>query len=78
MVVRVVLNPEVVKYPLGVTPVFNWILWGYGLSSRLRRRPAFPAPTGDRAVGARDEAAIALLGFVLLTLGVRSVFPMTP
>jgi uncharacterized membrane protein len=75
VVVRFVLNPEVLKYPLGVTPIFNWILWGYGLSIvafivGLR----FLRPTGDQQLVRATEAAIALLAFVLLTLEVRSVF----
>ena len=56
VVVRFVLNPEVLKYPLGVTPIFNWILWGYGLVDRgLRRRAALPAADRRRAAGARDR-----------------------
>ena len=45
VVVRFVLNPEVLKYPLGVTPIFNWILWGYGISiAALVVGAALPAP----------------------------------
>jgi uncharacterized membrane protein len=75
VVVRFVLNPEILKYPLGVTPVFNWILWGYGLSI-----VAFVAglralrPTGDEPLLRATEAAIALLAFALATLQVRSIF----
>src|SRR5581483_11055504 len=32
VVVRFVLNPWVLDYPLGLTPILNWILWGYGIS----------------------------------------------
>ena len=75
VVVRFVLNPEVLKYPLGLTPVFNWILWGYGLSiAALLVALRFLRPTGDLQLVRATEAAIALLGFVLLTLEVRSVF----
>ena len=28
---RLLLNPEVLSYPTGTTPIFNWILYGYGI-----------------------------------------------
>lgn len=75
VIVRFVLNPEVLKYPLGVTPVFNWILWGYGLAiAAFVVGLRFLRPTGDERLVRATEAAIALLAFVLLTLQVRSVF----
>ena len=63
--VRFVFNPEVLQYPLGVTPVFNWILWGYahlhrgaggGCALPARRALDDPVSPGDpestcRAVG---------------------------
>ena len=75
VVVRFVLNPEVLSYPLGLTPIFNWILWGYGLSIAalvvgLRALP----PSGDERLVRATEAVIALLAFALLTLQVRSLF----
>ena len=75
VVARFVLNPEVLKYQLGVTPVFNWILWGYGLSiAAFIVSLRFLRPAGDQQLVRATEAAIALLAFVLLTLEVRSVF----
>jgi uncharacterized membrane protein len=75
VVVRFVLNPEVLKYPLGVTPIFNWILWAYGLSiAALLVGLRFLRPTGDERLVRATEAAVALLAFVLATLEVRSVF----
>ncbi len=75
VVVRFVLNPEVLKYPLGVAPIFNWILWGYGLAiAAFVVGLRFLRPTGDIQLVRATEAAIALLAFVLLTLEVRSVF----
>ena len=75
VIVRFVLNPEVLKYPLGVSPIFNWILWGYGLSiAAFIVGLRFLRPTGDLQLVRATEAAIALLAFVLLTLEVRSVF----
>ena len=75
VVVRFVLNPEVLRYPLGVTPIFNWILWAYGLSiAALLVGLRFLRPTGDERLVRATEAAVALLAFVLVTLEVRSVF----
>jgi len=75
VIVRFVLNPEVLNYPLGVTPIFNWILWGYGLAiAAFVVGLRFLRPTGDEPLVRATEAAIALLVFVLLTLQVRSVF----
>lgn len=75
VVVRFVLNPEVLKYPLGVTPVFNWILWGYGISiAALVVGLRFLRPTGDERLVRAVEATVALLAFVLATLEVRSLF----
>lgn len=75
VIVRFVLNPEVLKYPLGVTPIFNWILWGYGLAiAAFVIGLRFLRPTGDERLVGATEAAIALLSFVLLTLQVRSIF----
>jgi uncharacterized membrane protein len=75
VVVRFVLNPAVLDYPLGVTPIFNWILWGYGLSiAALVVGLRFLRPSGDERLLWATEAAVALLAFVLVTLEVRSVF----
>jgi uncharacterized membrane protein len=73
--VRFVLNPEVLRYPLGLTPIVNWILWGYGLSiAALVMGRHFLLATNDKALIRAVEAAVALLAFVLATLEVRSLF----
>ena len=78
VVVRFVLNPEILKYPLGLTPILNWILWGYGISiAALVVALRFLRPTGDIRLVRAVEAAAALLVFVLLTLEVRSIFQPT-
>jgi len=75
VVVRFVLNPEILKYPLGVTPIPNWILWSYGLSiAALIVGLRFLRPTADERLVRATEAAVALLIFVLVTLEVRSIF----
>jgi hypothetical protein len=48
VVVRLVLNPEILKYPLGVTPILNWMLWAYGVSiASLMIGLRFLRPAGD-------------------------------
>jgi uncharacterized membrane protein len=75
VVVRFVLNPEVLSYPLGLTPIFNWILWGYGLAIvALTIGLRSLRPGGEDGLVRATEAAIALLAFVLVTLEVRSLF----
>lgn len=78
VVVRFVVNPEVLTYPIGLTPVLNWMLWGYGISiAALVVALRFLRPTGDVRLVRSVEAAAALLTFVLLTLEVRSLFQPT-
>lgn len=78
VVVRFVVNPEILTYPIGLTPILNWMLWGYGISiAALVVALRFLRPTGDVQLVRAVEAAAALLTFVLLTLEVRSVFQPT-
>lgn len=78
VVVRFVVNPEVLAYPIGLTPILNWMLWGYGASiAALVVALRFLRPTGDVRLVRSVEAAAALLTFVLLTLEVRSLFQPT-
>jgi uncharacterized membrane protein len=75
VLVRFVLNPEVLHYPVGTTPIINWILWGYGLAiaALVVGRP-FLLASNDKPLIRAVEAAIGLLAFVLVTLEVRSLF----
>ena len=78
VVVRFVVNPEILKYPIGLTPILNWMLWGYGISiASLVVALRFLRPTGDVRLVRAVEASAALLTFVLLTLEVRSLFQPT-
>ena len=73
--VRFVFNPEVLQYPLGVTPLFNWILWGYGISIvALVAGAHFLRSVRDDRLVLATEALAVLLGFMLVTLEVRSLF----
>lgn len=75
VVVRFVLNPEVLTYPLTVAPIVNWILWGYGISiAALVVGARYLRIVRDDRLVLAVEATIALLAFVLVTLEVRSVF----
>jgi uncharacterized membrane protein len=75
VVVRFVFNPEVLRYPLGLTPIVNWMLWGYGLSiAAFVVGRHFLLVTNDNVLIQAVEAAIALVAFVLATLEVRSLF----
>lgn len=73
--VRFVFNPEVLHYPLGVTPIFNWILWGYGISiaALVVGAHLLRAVRDDWLVRATEIVAV-LLAFVLVSLEVRSLF----
>ena len=74
VIVRFVLNPFVLSYPVGVTPIFNWILWSYGISIvALGIGRSYLRGSDERLVRA-VEAAMALLVFTLLTLEVHSLF----
>ena len=78
VIVRFVVNPAILDYPIGLTPVFNWMLWGYGISiAALVVALRFLRPTGDVRLVWAVEASAALLTFALLTLEVRSLFQPT-
>jgi uncharacterized membrane protein len=75
VMVRFVLNPYLLDYPLGGIPFLNWILWAYGLSiAAFWLGGRFLAAVRQDALSETVRAATVLLGFVLLTLEVRSVF----
>ena len=55
MLVRLVLNPYVLDYPLGPTPILNWLLYGYGV-------PAAAFIVATRQFGdSRDDALVWVL-----------------
>jgi uncharacterized membrane protein len=64
VLVRLVLNPYVLDYPIGSTPIFNWLLYGYGV-------PAASFIVATRQFGSsRDDHLVAVLeaGSALFTL----------
>jgi uncharacterized membrane protein len=76
--VRLLLNPDVLGYPIGPRPVLNWLLYGYGLpllaiagaAVLARRDPRFGP---GRLAGGLEILAVAL-AFALVTLEVRQGF----
>lgn len=75
VLVRLVLNPYVLDYPLGPTPVFNWILYGYGVPAA-----AFVVATRQFG-GSKDDGLVWLLEagsavFLLLLLTLEVIHAM--
>ncbi len=69
VLVRLVLNPYVLQYPLGATPIFNWLLYGYGV-------PAASFIVATRQFGSRhDDVLVAVLeaGSILFSLSLLSL-----
>jgi uncharacterized membrane protein len=72
VVARIGYEPRIVGDAVGTTPVFNWLLWGYGIpalsfwggSALLRRR-------GDDAPLAMVEAAAVLFTVLLAFMEIR-------
>jgi uncharacterized membrane protein len=72
VLVRLVLNPYVLDYPLGAAPVFNWLLYGYGLPAlafagaawQFRRR-------ADDTLVMVLEAGALVLAMLLVSLEIR-------
>ena len=58
VVLRIGYEPRIVGDAVGTTPIFNWLLWGYGIpaasfwaASILLRRRGDDAPLRDRGIG---------------------------
>jgi uncharacterized membrane protein len=72
VLVRLALNPYLLAYPLAATPIFNWLLYGYGV-------PALAFIVATRQFGSRDddllvavlEAGSTVFSAMLLTLELR-------
>lgn len=72
VLIRLVLNPYLLDYPLSATPIFNWLLYGYGV-------PALAFIVATRQFGSRDddllvsvlEAGSIVFSTMLLTLELR-------
>jgi uncharacterized membrane protein len=72
VLVRLALNPYLLAYPLTATPIFNWLLYGYGV-------PALAFIVATRQFGSRAddllvsvlEAGSIVFAAMLLTLELR-------
>jgi uncharacterized membrane protein len=69
VLIRLVVNPYVLAYPLAATPIFNWLLYGYGV-------PAASFIVATRQFGSRrDDVLVAVLeaGSILFSLALLSL-----
>ena len=74
ILVRLVLNPNVLDYALGSTPGFNWVLYGYGLPAVACYLASvwFRAGGLDRLITLL-EANMLIFGVLLITLQIRAL-----
>ncbi|MDX2198858.1 MAG: DUF2339 domain-containing protein [Phycisphaerae bacterium] len=69
------VTPNVVDWPLGNQPIFNWILFAYGVTvAALVEASRFAARQAAIWVSQAFEGGACLLGFVGLSLMVRHAF----
>jgi len=74
VVVRLLLNPFVLAYPTGETPVFNWLLYGYGIPTLAFAAGAWFAHRTRPILSEALQWVAAALGAALLALEVRQYF----
>jgi uncharacterized membrane protein len=72
VLVRLAANPYVLDYPLAATPIFNWMLYGYGVPAAafIIATRQFGSRADDLLVGVL-EAGATLFTTLLLTLELR-------
>jgi uncharacterized membrane protein len=72
VLIRLVFNPYLFGYPIGPTPIFNWLLYGYGLPALafIVATRQFGSRADDLLVGVL-EAGSALFTTMLLTFELR-------
>jgi uncharacterized membrane protein len=69
VLIRLLLNPYVLDYPLGPTPIVNWLLYGYGVPAAafIVATRQFGATKDDALVWVLEAGSIVFL-LLLLTL----------
>lgn len=72
---RLVPGPWVIDSPIGATPVFNWLLYGYGvpLAAFIGAAWLFRRERDDALVTVLEAGAVAI-GFLLVTLELHHFF----
>jgi uncharacterized membrane protein len=75
VLVRLLPGPWIVDFPTGTTPIFNWLLYGYGIPLAAFAGAAwlFPRQADDALVTLLEAGAIAI-GFLLVTLELHHFF----
>ncbi|HXO21251.1 MAG TPA: DUF2339 domain-containing protein [Thermoanaerobaculia bacterium] len=73
--VRLLLNPEILAYPIGERPLFNWLLYGYGVPLAAFAAAAVAARRqGDERSATGLEGGALAFGFALVSLEICQVF----
>jgi uncharacterized membrane protein len=72
VLVRLAFNPYLLGYPIGPTPIFNWLLYGYGLPALafIVATKQFGSRADDLLVGVLESGS-ALFITMLLTFELR-------
>ena len=72
VLIRLAANPYVLDYPMAATPVFNWLLYGYGLPAAafMVATRQFGRGANDLLVALLEAGGIAFLS-LLVTLELR-------
>ena len=80
--VRLLLNASVFEYSIGTSPLFNWLLYGYGLPLACFAAAAWLARRqgpGEAKFATLLESGALAFAFALVTLEVRQLYhPGTP
>ncbi len=80
--IRLLLNASVFEYPIGTSPVLNWLLYGYGVPLLAFAAAAWLARRqgpGEEKFATLLEAGALAFAFSLVTLEVRQLYhPGTP
>jgi uncharacterized membrane protein len=72
VVLRIGYEPRIVGHAVGTTPIFNWLLWGYGVPALcFWGGSAFLRRNGDDAPLRSMEAAAILLTVLLAFMEIR-------
>ena len=72
VVLRIGYEPRIVGDAVGTTPIFNWLLWGYGIPAAVvLDRQHVPAPPRDDAPLRTVEAAAILFTVLLAFMEIR-------